>query len=109
MVKQKKISREKIRTVVDNRNKAVMGRPTHLNRDEEALVVAVAEIKGAHSLPQTRKLLAENLHKLLQTMGKRTDEVDLKTTQASVWSVIQRMNKREPEKVGQKREVLQEK
>ena len=103
MVKQKKISREKIRTVVDNRNKTVMGRPTHLNRDEEALVVAVAEIKGAHSLPQTRKLLAENLHKLLQTMGKRTDEVDHKTKQAYARSVIQRVNKREPEKVGQKK------
>ena len=31
------------------RNK--IGRPTYLNSDEEALVVASAEIEGAHGLP----------------------------------------------------------
>ena len=92
-----------VRAAVNNHNKKVMGRPTHLNHEEEALVIVVAEIKGAHSIPQTQKRLVESLHNLLQSIGKRTEQVSINTKQAYTQSVIQRVNKREPEKVDQKK------
>ena len=103
MVNAKEITRGRIRAVIDVRKKILCGRPCYLTRDEEALVIATAEVKVAHAMPVTRKLLSEKLHNILQGLGKRSTEVTLKTKQAYARDVIRRVNKIEDEQAGQRK------
>ena len=49
--------------------KVRMGRPTHLSQDEDCLVIAAVEMKGAHALPTTRKSLAVKLNGVVEGVG----------------------------------------
>ena len=103
MVKAKEITRAKIREVIDGAKRKLSGRPCYLTRDEEALIVATSEIKVAHAIPVTRKLVSKKLHNILQGLGKRCTEAQLKTKQAYAREVIRRVNKCEDEQVGQRK------
>ena len=46
-----------------------VGRPTYLNSDEEALVVASAEIEGAHGLPIDVNKLGSELHLVIRAVN----------------------------------------
>ena len=55
----------KIKTVKNHKmsvQKIKVGRPNYLNSDEEALVVALTEIEGAHGLPIGVNTLGSELH-----------------------------------------------
>ena len=65
------ITKKKLKDIILQTPKPVKGRPTLLTKDEEALVVATAEIKGAHSLPTTRKTLVLKLNEVLVGVSGR--------------------------------------
>ena len=98
-----RLSRKQIKYTVEQREKRDVGRPCYLSRDEEAIIIAVAEIKGAHSLPSSRKVVGEKLHTVLQNIGKRNPEVQNTTKLAYARRVIRRVNERESDQVGQQK------
>ena len=84
------------------------GRPTYLTADEEALVVASAEIKAAHAQPISRKRLAvqiDNILDALPTNSRKHPSSTLapKTNLQYAHRMIRRMNKIRPIMEGQKR------
>lgn len=83
--------------------KKMCGWPCYLTCDKEAFVIATSQIKAAHAMPVTQKLLSKKLHNILQGLGKRSKEVTLKTKQAYARDVIWRVNKIEDEQVCQRK------
>ena len=73
------------------------GRPTYLNPDEEALVVAVAKIKGSHGLPIDVNTLGGELQLVITSVNARqsTKIITPKSSAKYTRSVIKRVNKRE--------------
>jgi hypothetical protein len=82
-----------------------MGRPTYLTADEEALVVASTEMKGAHSAPINRKMIGTQLSKIVSTLNltKLERDVQVKSNLAYARKVIRRVNAKEEDMEGQKR------
>ena len=91
MVKNGRLSRKQIKYAIEEREKKSVGRPCYLSKDEEAIIVAVAELKGAHSLPSSQKIVGEKLHVVLQKIGKR-EEVQNKTKLPYARRLIHRVN-----------------
>jgi len=85
--------------------KPMKGRPTLLTKDEEALIVATAEIKGAHSLPTTRKTLALKLNEVLVGVSGRNIEPPVKYDSKLRYAqrLIRRVNTTEQDAIGQKK------
>ena len=66
------MSRSKVLEIIKiSVQKIKVGRPTYLNRDEEALVVASAEIEGAHGLPIDVSTLGEELQLVIKSVNTR--------------------------------------
>jgi hypothetical protein len=64
----KQISAARIRSAASSVEQTRKGQKPYLSADEEALVVAIAEIKGSHSQPVQRKRLAAQLNSILENM-----------------------------------------
>ena len=77
--------------------KIKVGRPTYLNSDEEALVVALAEIEGAHGLPIDVNTLGAELQLVIRAVNARQSTKVITPNASSQYtrSVIKRVNKRE--------------
>ena len=54
-----------------NVHRVKAGRPTYLNSDEDALVVASAEIEGAHGLPIDVNTLGGELQLVIRVVNAR--------------------------------------
>ena len=78
-------------------HKTKNGRPTYLNLDEEALVVASAEIEGAHGLPIDVNTLGGELQLVITSVSARqsTNIITPKSLAKYTRSVIKQVNKRE--------------
>jgi len=85
----------------------LLGRPTYLTRDEEALIVASAEMKAAHSAPVNRKLLGAQLAHVLEEVKARGQVRDVKPKSNIAYArdVVRRVNAREDDMIGQKRKT----
>ena len=70
------------------------GRPTYLNSDEEALVVASEEIEGAHGFPIDVNALGGKLKLAIKVVNARqsTKDVTPKASSQYIHSVIKRVN-----------------
>lgn len=76
-----------------------MGRKPILTPDEEVLVVACSEMKAAHGLPSTRKILGMKLNDMLGSLYP--DKTRKQTsTLAYTRRVIRRVNDVEDERDG---------
>ena len=75
-------------------HKIKVGRPTYLNSDEEALVVASAEIEGAHGLPIDVNTLGSELQLFIRAVNARqsTKVITPKASSQYTRSVINRVN-----------------
>jgi hypothetical protein len=87
------------------------GQKPYLTADEEALVIATAEIKGSHSQPVQQKNLAAQLNSILQNMpnNPRTTiagGAKSKSQHAYARNMICRVNAREPGMEGQTQKSL---
>ena len=71
-----------------------VGRPTYLNSDEEVLVVASAEIEGAHGLPIYVNTLGSELQLVIRAVNKRqpTKVITPRASSQYTRSVINRVN-----------------
>ena len=107
MVMSGRLPRKQIKYAVEQRETKDVGKPCYLSRDEEAIIIAVAEIKGAHSLPSSQEVVGEKLHAVLQNVGS-TPEVQNKTKLAYARRVSCRINKQESEQVEQQKRSLTE-
>ena len=58
-------------TAIQRVLKPTSGHPTYLTPDEEVFVVATMEIRGAHDMICTRRILTVKLHSVLNGLGKR--------------------------------------
>ena len=78
-------------------HKTKKGRPTYLNSDEEALVVASAEIEGAHGLPIDVRTLGAELQVVIGALNAQQSTKVITPHASSQYtrSVIKRVNKRE--------------
>ena len=78
-------------------NKIKIGRPTYLNSDEEALVVALADIEGAHGLPIDVNTLGSELQLVIRAVNARqsTKVITPKASSQYTRLVIKRVNNRE--------------
>jgi hypothetical protein len=98
----KQISVAKIRSAANSVEHQRKGQKPYLSADqEEALVIATAEIKGSHSQPVQRKRLAAQLNYELENMpdNPRTaiaGGAQKKSQLAYARNVIRRVNKRKP-------------
>ena len=74
--------------------KIEVGRPTYLNLDEEALVVASAEIESAHGLPIDVNTLGAELQFFIKAVNARqsTKDITPKASSKYTLSVIKRVN-----------------
>ena len=74
--------------------KIEVGRPTYLNSDEEELVVALAEIEGAHGLPIDVNKLGAELKLFMKAVSARqsTKDITPKASSKYTFSVIKRVN-----------------
>ena len=72
-------------------------RPTYLNSDEEALMVASAEIEGDHGLPIGLNILGAELQLVIKAVNVRKSTKDITTNSSSKYtrSVINRFNCKE--------------
>ena len=68
MAKAKEITRAEVRSAIKNVHARDIGRPSYLTRDEEAMVIAVSELKGAHAVPSSRRIVGE---KFLANFGEK--------------------------------------
>ena len=70
------------------------GRPTYLNPDKEALVVASANIEGAHGLPIDFNILGGELQLVIRAVNSRqsTKVITPKASSQYTRSVIKRVN-----------------
>ena len=73
------------------------GRPTYLNPDEEALVVAAAEMEAANGLPIDVNTLGAELQLVIRAVNARQSTKVITPNASSQYtcSVIKRVNKRE--------------
>ena len=92
-----------LKSSIVKRERKSVGRPTYLSCDKEALIVSVEEMKGAHALPSTQKIIGDKLNSILENLGKRRTETNVKTKQAYAREVIHLMTRIEDEQVGQKK------
>lgn len=84
------------------------GRPTYLTADEEALIVASAEIKAAHAQPVSHKRLAVQIDRVLDALPatsrkKPSSTLASKSNLKYARRMIRRVNEKEPGMEGQKR------
>jgi hypothetical protein len=113
-----KIAREKYRlgtlvntdliTAIARVTERKRGRPTYLTADEEAILVATAEIKAAHAQPVDRKRLAVQIDRVLDALPVTSRKVPSsnlasKSNLKYARRVIRRVNEKEPGMEGQKR------
>ena len=85
--------KNEIRTVIENKK---CGRPTQLTRDEEALMVAKAELEGVHGFPVAHKELGHRLNDLIMELGVRKTDIGDKSKLQLAKRVISRINCLEP-------------
>ena len=78
-------------------SKIKVGRPTYLNSDEEALVVASAEIEGAHGMPIDVNTLASEPQLVIKAVNAQqsTKGITENSTCKYTHSVIKRVNCKE--------------
>jgi hypothetical protein len=105
--KESKLSIAKIQGALGKVPKLKPGRKPLLTADEEALIVASAEMKGAASQPVFRKQLASQLNEILdrlpsQPRAQIAGGVKYKSGLSYARSIIRRVNKNEPGTKGQK-------
>ena len=96
LLKKGEVSRSKVLEIIKiSVQKIKVGRPTYLNRDEEALVVASAEIEGAHGLPFDVSTLGEDLQLVIKSVNTRqpTKQITPKASCKYTRSVIKRVNR----------------
>ena len=79
------------------------GRPTLLTRDDEALLIAKSEIKGAHSFPVCRLELGQRLHEVVMSLGSRTHETKKESKLKYEKRVLKRVHELEPERENQQK------
>ena len=71
-MKKREVSRSKFREVIQISVKTnKVGRPTYLSLDEELLVVAAAEIEGAHGLPVDTATISAELQSIVAYVKAR--------------------------------------
>jgi hypothetical protein len=108
---RKQITMAKIRSAANSIQQQRRGQKPYLTADEEALVIATAEIKGSHAQPVQRKTIAAQLNTILESMpdnprtriaggAKRKSQLNYAR------EVIRRVNAREPEMEGQTKKSL---
>ena len=83
------------------------GRPTYLNPDEEALVVAAAEIEGAHGLPIDVNTLQAELQLVIRAVNARqsTKVITPKSSSQYTRSVIKRVKNCEDSHDNQRKKI----
>ena len=92
------MSRSKVLEIINiSVQKVKAGRPTYLNSDEEALVVASKEIEGAHGLPIDVNVLGAELKLVIKSVNARQSTKDITANSSSKYnhSVIKRVNRKE--------------
>ena len=96
-----------LETIKMNANKIKMGRPTYLNSNEEALVVASAEIEGDHGLPIDVNTLGGELQLVIRAVNARqsTKVITPKASSQYTRSVIKRLNNREDGHDNQRKKI----
>ena len=74
--------------------KIKVGRPTYLSSDEEALVLVLAEIEGAHGLPIDVYTLGVELQLVVKEVNARQSTKDITPRSSSKYtpSAINRFN-----------------
>ena len=105
LVTDKIIPKEKLKSTIFKIPKPNAGRPTLLTKDEETLVVATAELKVAHALPSSRKIVAMKLNEVLEGVKGRDIESPVKHKSKIRYAkrVIRRVNAREEEATDQRK------
>ena len=105
LVTDKIIPKEKLKSTIFKIPKPNAGRPTLLTKDEETLVVATAELKAAHALPSSRKIVAMKLNEVLEGVKGRDIESPVKHKSKIRYAkrVIRRVNAREEEATDQRK------
>ena len=84
------------------------GRPTQLTRDEEALMVAKAELEAVHGFPVNRRELGHRLNDLVRELSSANNQmskINDKSKSQYARCVVQRINLVEPGIVGQKKKT----
>ena len=72
MLKKGEVLRSKVLEMIKMYVQRIkVGRPTYLNSDEESLVVALAEIEGAHGLPIDVNTLGVELQLVIKAVNAR--------------------------------------
>ena len=95
MLKKVEVSRSELLEIIKmSVQKIKFGRPNYLNSDEEALVVASAQIEGAHGLPIYVNILGSELHFFIKAVNeqKSTKDITPKSSSKYTWSVIKQVN-----------------
>ena len=77
------------------RSKIKVGRRTYLNKYEETLVVASAEMEGAHELPIDVNKLGSEIQFFIKAVNARQSTKDITSNSSSKYthSVIKRVNR----------------
>ena len=77
--------------------KIKIGRPTYLNSDKEALVVASAEIEGAHGMPVDVNKLGSELQLIIKVVNARQPNkyITANSSYKYTRSVIKRVDRKE--------------
>ena len=101
------VSREMIKETIQGLlSTKKRGRPTLLTRDEEALMVAKAELEAVHGFPVPRRELGHRLNNLVRNLcsanNQRPDMQD-KSKKQYARRVVRRVNMLEPGMEGQKK------
>ena len=102
------VSRERIKeTIQDLLSTKKRGRPTLLTRDEEALMVAKAELEAVHGFPVNRRELGHRLNNLVGDLcsanNKQRPDMQDKSKKQFARRVVRRVNMLEPGMEGQKK------
>ena len=99
-----------IETIKMSVHKIKNGRPTYLNPDEEALVVASAEMEGAHGLPINVNTLGAEMQLVIRAVNARQSTKVITPNASSQYtrSFIKRVNKREDGHDNQRRRAEQD-
>ena len=95
MLKKREVLRSKVlETIKIYVHRIKVGKPTYLNSDEEALVVASAEIEGDHGLPIDVNTLGGELQLIIRAVNTRQTNkvITPKASSQYTRSVIKRVN-----------------
>ena len=95
MLKKGEVLRSKVlETIKMSVNRIKVGRPTYLNSDEEALVVASAEIKGAHGFSIDVNTLGGELQFVIKAFNSQQSNkvITPKASSKYIRSIVKEVN-----------------